>query len=97
MKKEIYDTDKVIKHIPERMCVGCRKMKPKQDLIKVVRDITDNTIKIDKEKRLFGRGAYICSDNECLKMSVKKKGFERVFKTQVSFIYDEINEILHKE
>lgn len=86
-----------MRHIPERMCVGCRKMKPKHELIKVVRDIADDIIKIDKEKRLFGRGAYICPDDECLKLSVKKKGFERVFKTQVSFIYDEINEMLRKE
>ncbi len=81
-------------HIPERMCVGCRRMRPKHELIKIVRDISDNEIKIDINQKLFGRGAYICPDINCLKLSVKKKGFERVFKTQISFIYDKISDIL---
>ncbi|MCH5186151.1 MAG: YlxR family protein [Oscillospiraceae bacterium] len=84
-----------MKHIPERMCVGCRKMKSKRELIKIVRDISDGQIKIDSSQKLFGRGAYICPDDNCLKLSAKKKGFERVFRTQVSYIYDQIGKKIH--
>lgn len=83
-----------MKHIPERMCVGCRKMKDKSELIKIVRDKSDGEIKIDVSQKLFGRGAYICHDKECLKISVKKKGFERIFKTQMTHIYEQIGKMI---
>jgi len=83
-----------MKHIPERMCVGCRRMKPKNTLIKIIRDRSDGTVKIDIKQKLFGRGAYMCLNEDCLKTAVKKKGLERVFKEPMSGLYEEIDKIL---
>lgn len=70
------------KHIPLRMCVSCRKMRPQNELIRIVNDGGD--IKIDKDKKLFGRGAYICPSEECLNKAVKKNLLAKHFKCNVS-------------
>lgn len=51
-----------MKHIPQRMCVACRKMYPQNELIRLVRDNKTGEIKFDCDKKLFGRGAYICKN-----------------------------------
>ena len=60
-----------MKHIPQRMCVACRKMYPQNELIRLVRDNKTGEIKFDCDKKLFGRGAYICTVFE---MRRKKEG-----------------------
>lgn len=70
-------------HIPMRMCVACRKMYPQNELIRFVRDNETGEIKIDEGKKLFGRGAYICKNADCVKKAEKKKGIERHFKCAV--------------
>ncbi len=72
------------KHIPMRMCVSCREMKPQNELFRFVKDITDGNVKTDFDKKLFGRGAYICRTEECVKRAVKKRGLERHFRCAVS-------------
>lgn len=64
------------KKIPMRMCVACREMKSKKELIRVVRD-EDGTIHIDPSSKAPGRGAYICNDVACLEKAVKIRAFER--------------------
>ena len=78
---------------PLRMCIGCAEMKPKAELIRVVRDKEGN-ISIDKKGRAPGRGAYLCNDLECYQKAVKGKRIERAFKTSIS---NEIYEALEKE
>lgn len=86
------------KHIPKRMCVACRKMLPKSELIRVVCDIDDEKIKVDEKFKLFGRGAYVCKNEDCTALARKKKGFERQFKSRVeSEIYDMCDNIAHTE
>lgn len=83
-----------MKHIPMRMCVACREMHPQSELIRVVRDNESGEISLDTEKKLFGRGAYICKNAECVKLAVKKRGLERYFKCAVPReIYTEAEEI----
>lgn len=82
------------KHIPERMCIGCRTMRPKDELIKTVSK--DSTVEVDVNGKKPGRGAYICKDIKCIEASRKKKALSRHFKTQVpDAIYDEIKELLN--
>ena len=66
------------KKIPMRMCIGCREMKPKQQLIRVVKT-PDGEIKLDGGTRLNGRGAYICKSAECLKKAKKSSAIARAF------------------
>ncbi len=72
-----------MKHIPMRMCVACRQMHPQNELIRIVRDITSGAAVIDTDKKLFGRGAYICRNIECIRKAEKKRGIERHFKCAV--------------
>ena len=76
-----------------RMCLGCNEMKPKKELIRIVRT-PENEIMVDLRGKANGRGAYICRDAECLKKAVKAKRLERTFATEIS---DEIYETLKKD
>lgn len=82
------------KHIPVRMCVACRKMFPKNELVKVVFGNSEAELDILSKKQ--GRGAYLCKDLKCLKLAKKKKAFSKHFKTFVpDSIYDDIEEFLN--
>lgn len=72
-----------MKHIPERMCIACRKMYPQNTLIRLVRDNETGKIMLDTDKKRFGRGAYICRNIDCIKKAEKKQGIERHFKCAV--------------
>ena len=61
---------------PMRMCVGCREMKPKQSLIRVVRP-PEGEVFIDRKGKASGRGAYICPSRECLLKAQRSKALER--------------------
>ena len=79
------------KLIAQRACVGCRKVQHKQEMIRVVRTPT-GIIDIDPTGKAEGRGAYLCRKPECLKIALKRRQFERAFKTKVpADIYDRIN------
>ncbi len=62
--------------LPMRMCVGCREMKPKRELIRVVR-APDGTVSLDESGRKPGRGAYVCRCGDCLKRAIKQRQLER--------------------
>lgn len=66
------------KKVPMRMCVGCREMKPKRELLRVVRS-PEGEISIDVTGRKPGRGAYVCRSAECLRTAIKQKQLERAF------------------
>jgi uncharacterized protein len=82
-----------VKKIPQRMCLGCQEMKPKKELIRVVKN-AEGIIKVDLTGKAPGRGAYICKSVECLDKAIKTKRFERAFETKIS---DEIFERLREE
>ena len=53
------------KKIPMRQCLGCREMKAKKELIRVVRS-PEGAVSLDFRGTLPGRGAYVCPDPACL-------------------------------
>ena len=65
-----------VKKIPLRMCLGCQEMKPKKELVRVVRT-PEGEILLDPTGRHNGRGAYVCRKVECLDKAVNAKRFER--------------------
>ena len=81
------------KQIPQRQCVGCREMKAKTELVRVIRT-PENEICVDKTGRKNGRGAYICLDKECLDKAKKSKALERSLKTEIP---DAVYETICKE
>jgi uncharacterized protein len=72
-----------VKKIPQRMCLGCQEMKPKKELIRVVKN-SEGIIKVDLTGKAPGRGAYICKASECLEKAIKSKRFEKAFETKIS-------------
>ena len=63
------------KHIPMRQCLGCREMKPKQELLRVVRTAEGSAV-LDAKGRISGRGAYLCC-GQCLEKATKSRALER--------------------
>ena len=64
------------KKIPMRMCVGCREMKEKRELIRVVRT-PEGEVTIDATGKKSGRGAYVCRCAECMKRAIRQKQLDR--------------------
>ena len=78
------------KKIPQRQCIGCREMKNKKDLIRILKTDTEGII-IDVTGKKNGRGAYICPNAQCLKKAIENKGLERPFKMPVDKeVYDNL-------
>ena len=70
------------KKIPMRQCLGCREMKAKKDLIRVVRS-PEGELSLDFRGKLPGRGAYVCPSPACLAKVRKSKALERAFSAPV--------------
>lgn len=83
------------KKIPMRQCVGCREMKAKKDMIRVIKTSSEEESKseilLDTTGRKNGRGAYICPNNGCLNAAIKSKGLERSLKMPIpKDVYEEL-------
>ena len=80
------------KKIPMRQCLGCREMKPKRELIRVVR-APEGGVSLDFHGKKPGRGAYLCPNPDCLKRVRKSRGLERSFKGKVpQEVYEQLAE-----
>lgn len=84
------------KKLPMRMCTGCGQMKPKKELVRVVKSPQDE-ISLDLTGRSPGRGAYVCRDTECLKKARKARRLERAFSCKIpDEVYDRMEEELSR-
>lgn len=87
----------MLKQTPKRMCVVCRELFDKKDLLRIVRT-PEGEILPDRTGKQPGRGAYICDNPECLKKCVKGKILNKVFKTPVSDeAYRKLSELYESE
>ena len=68
--------------IPMRMCVGCREMKPKKELIRAVRS-PEGAVSLDATGKKPGRGAYVCFNAECLRRALKQKQLDRALEAHL--------------
>ena len=82
------------KRVPMRMCIGCREMKPKAELVRVVK-AKGAEAEIDLTYKVEGRGAYICRNGECIANAKRRRPFERAFRGAVpQKIYDELEKLI---
>lgn len=81
------------KKIPMRMCTGCREMKPKKELVRIVKTV-DGSITVDFTGKVNGRGAYICKNKDCLEKVKKTGAVSRALETSIP---DEIYNRLETE
>jgi len=80
------------KKIPMRQCIGCREMKMKKEMIRVIRT-PDQEFMIDGTGRKNGRGAYVCPSSDCLEKAIKSHGLERSFSCQIpAEVYEQLKE-----
>ena len=66
------------KKIPMRQCLGCREMKPKKELVRVVKS-PEGEVSLDLTGRKPGRGAYVCPRVDCLRLARKARRLEKAF------------------
>ncbi|MCL4458700.1 MAG: YlxR family protein [Chloroflexi bacterium] len=71
------------KHIPQRTCVACQQVRPKRELVRVVRTPTGR-IEVDPTGKRSGRGAYLCRARSCWELSWKKRSLEYVLQTKIN-------------
>jgi predicted RNA-binding protein YlxR (DUF448 family) len=67
------------RRVPLRTCIGCREIKPKSDLVRIVRT-PGGEVRLDNNGKLSGRGAYLCLRKECYKEAIKKRALQRALK-----------------
>lgn len=75
----------------QRRCVACRQTKQQNEMLRIAR--INNQFIIDKNNKLDGRGAYVCKDQKCIDLTIKKKLLNRAFKTNLNAeIYQKLEE-----
>jgi len=71
------------RHIPQRTCVGCRRISPKRALVRVVR-LPAGGVEVDPTGKKSGRGAYLCSHQTCWEAALEKRRLDRALKVALS-------------
>ncbi|AZV56309.1 YlxR family protein [Clostridium sp. AWRP] len=70
------------KKVPQRMCTGCMEMKPKKELIRIVKS-KEGEVSVDPTGKKNGRGAYVCKSVECLEKAFKNKRLQKNLEIQI--------------
>ena len=71
-----------VRRVPNRSCVACRTVRPKRDLLRIVRS-PDGTVGIDETGRAAGRGAYVCRSDACLDRAISSGALGRALSTRL--------------
>lgn len=69
--------------IPLRMCLGCQEMRPKKELLRIVKT-SEEVLEFDPTSKKNGRGAYLCLNAECFSKALKNHKFEKTFSIKPS-------------
>ena len=85
-----------MKKLPERKCIGCSEVKPKKDLVRIVKN-KEGEIFIDLTGKANGRGAYICPSIECLEKAVKSNRLSKSFEQEIdNDVYEKLKEVINQ-
>ena len=81
--------------VPQRTCVGCRRVRAKADLVRLARG-SDGQVILDVRNQLPGRGAYLCADGtDCLKQARRRRALTRSLRVGEDVInYEELSAAL---
>lgn len=82
------------KKIPERMCVSCRQMKPKNELLRIVN--TSNGVTVDLTGKLNGRGVYLCKCRECINRALNSKKFEKANGFALTDVKEQLENLIER-
>lgn len=82
--------------VPLRKCIACNEMKPKKELVRIVKN-KENEVKVDLTGKANGRGAYICPTIECFDNAFNNNKLQKVLQVEVTEeIYSKLKEIIYK-
>ena len=86
------------KHIPQRTCIGCRQVRAKRDMVRIVRT-PEGKLVVDKTGKQNGRGAYLCPDQACWTAALKGERLSKALNIQIGAAEKEMlqNDILALE
>ena len=83
-----------MKKIPERTWLVCNNSKPKNELIRIVKN-KENKVCVDLSGKMNGRGAYICSNLDCLEKVIKSKRLSKIFEIEIdNKIYEDLRDVI---
>ena len=71
-----------IRRLPERTCVACGRVRPKRELVRIVRTPTGE-VKVDLTGKVSGRGAYVCPEPPCAERGVKEGRLQHALEVPV--------------
>ena len=72
-----------LKHVPQRTCIGCRKVRPKRDLIRLVHT-SSGQVEIDPMGKEAGRGAYFCPAQSCWQIGLKGNRLDYTLRMKIT-------------
>jgi uncharacterized protein len=85
------------KKVPMRKCVATGEMKPKKELVRIVRS-KEGEVSIDLTGKKSGRGAYLSKDKKAIELAKKKNSLSNHLEVTIdSTLYDELMELIEKE
>jgi uncharacterized protein len=71
------------RHVPMRSCAGCRRERPKREMVRIVRT-PDGPVVVDATGKRAGRGTYLCPEAECWHKALRSGALGRVLKTEIT-------------
>ena len=71
------------KHIPQRTCIACRTVRPKRELVRIVRT-PEGVVAVDETGKHNGRGAYLCRQRNCWETALARRQLERALKVTLT-------------
>ena len=71
------------RHVPMRTCAGCRRERPKREMVRIVRT-PEGAVVPDATGKRAGRGTYLCPDGECWRKALRTGSLGRLLKTEIS-------------
>lgn len=79
--------------VPERMCIACRQLKPKSELIRIV---TGDFPQVDVSGKVSGRGVYICKCRQCIDKAKKIKSFAKNYGFSLDTVCEELEKLIEQ-
>jgi len=71
------------KHVPLRTCIACRQVRPKREMVRIVRP-PEGGVVVDERGKAAGRGAYLCRVRSCWAVAIRGGRLERALRAPVS-------------
>ena len=81
----------------QRKCVGCGEFKPRENFIRVMKTEKGGELVINPNSKTFGRSAYLCYNQRCIELALKKSKLNKALKTNATLEKASFLELLNQE